>query len=353
MKDKKSIAIVVLAAITAGVGIFSIVNNQSKLDAFKDLESEQAGLIQERTKVTGELKAVKDSRNALDSEVLQLKNDLSVSEQSAQALAEEKTALEKNLKDNDLKHGEELGKKNDEIAQNIEDLKKANDDLVVKTAELEQVGKDLASAKADVGKGEEALADLRTQTDLAIKEGKKIITGLEAQNDALNQAKGALENKIEGLDEEIAETKKKLKVSEGDRTFLERELLRLQDEKAELVKKMNDIEFIAAQYKRIKSDINIARRLDWMRRGIGIYAKPKIIAEKFAELRKPDVVAKSVGTNEALPQKIKVELTSDGEVRINGKIVEPKEEESPKQPETNTPTEPSQTPVPPLGPSQE
>ena len=154
------------------------------------------------------------------------------------------------------------------------------------------------------------------------------------------------------LNEDIEETNKKLEASEGDRTFLERELLRLQDEKAELVKKMNDIEFVTAQYQRIKSDINVARRLDWMRRGIGHYAKDKTITEKFVELRRPDHGATLAGIGEPLPDKIQVELTSNGEVKINGKIVAPKEaEETPEQPEANTPVAP--TPVPTPAPGQD
>ena len=54
-----------------------------------------------------------------------------------------------------------------------------------------------------------------------------------------------------------------------------------------------------------------------------------------------------------LPEKIQVELTSNGEVKINGKIiVAPKEaEETPEQPETNTPVAP--TPVPTPAPGQD
>ena len=48
MKDKKSIAIVMLAAITAGIGIFSIVSNQSKLDAYAKLETERNTIQKER-----------------------------------------------------------------------------------------------------------------------------------------------------------------------------------------------------------------------------------------------------------------------------------------------------------------
>ena len=175
---------------------------------------------------------------------------------------------------------------------------------------------------------------------------------MESKYDGLNREKGALEVKIASLNEDIIETNKKLEASEGDRTFLERELLRLQDEKAELVKKMNDIEFVTAQYQRIKSDINVARRLDWMRRGIGHYAGTKTVTEKYADLRQPNNGEIRAGIGELLPDKVQVELTSSGEVKINGKIVEPKEVEgTPEQPETDVPVAP--TPVPTPAPGQD
>ena len=345
MKDKKSIAIVVLAAITAGVGIYSIVNNQSKLDAYTNLESKHDAVIGERTKVTSELQAVKAARDALDNETLQLKGDLNTSEESAQTLAKEKAMLKENITTSDRKHAEELGKKDD-------DLKKIGADLIAKSGELEQVSKDLTDVKAELKEKKDAFTELKSKTDEVIEEGKKAITELESKYDGLNQEKGALEVKIASLNEDIIQTNKQLEASEGDRTFLERELLRLQDEKAELVKKMNDIEFVTAQYQRIKSDINVARRLDWMRRGIGHYAKDKTITEKFAELRRPNNGATLAGIGEALPERIQVELTSDGEVKINGKIVEPKEaEETPEQPEADTPVAP--TPVPTPAPGQD
>jgi len=352
MKDKKSIAIVVLAAITAGVGIYSIVNNQSKLDAFTDLESQHSAVAKERTKITKELQEVKVARNKLSAETIELERNLSTSEQSVQSLTKVKTLLEEDLTAITLKFDGEIGKKTDELAQRNEELEQANSDREAKTKELELTSKELTDAQATLKEKQDALAALKTETDTVIEEGKKAIAELESKYDGLNQEKGALETKIAGLNEDIEETNKKLEASEGDRTFLERELLRLQDEKAELVKKMNDIEFVTAQYQRIKSDINVARRLDWMRRGIGHYAKDKTIAEKFVELRRPDHGATLAGIGEPLPDKIQVELTSNGEVKINGKIVETKEaEETPEQPEADVPVAP--TPVPTPAPGQD
>ena len=352
MKDKKSIAIVVLAAITAGVGIYSIVNNQSKLDAFTDLESQHSAVAKERTKITKELQGVKAARDKLSVETIELGQNLSAAEQSVQTLTKVKTSLEEDITTINKKYVDQLGKKTDELTQKNKELEQSNADLTTKTRELDLASKELTDTKASLKEKQDALATMKAENDAAIEQGKKAIAELETKYDGLNQEKGALETKIASLNEDIEETNKKLEASEGDRTFLERELLRLQDEKTELVKKMNDIEFISATYKRMKSDINIARRLDWMRRGIGHYAKTKTITEKYADLRRHNNGVTLAGIGESLPDKIQVELTSDGEVKINGKIVTPKEaEETPEQPETGGPAAPAPAPIP--APSKE
>jgi chromosome segregation ATPase len=140
-----------------------------------------------------------------------------------------------------LQHAQDLGKAESKFQETAIALVNIEEELNKKTSELEGFK----------GKSEER---------------KKLITALEVKNDTLNQEKGALEVKIATLNTEINETSQKLEDSEGDRGFLEGELLRLQEEKAKLVKQMNDVEFLTAQYRRIKSDIAVAKRLDWMRR---------------------------------------------------------------------------------------
>jgi len=190
--------------------------------------------------------------------------------------------------------------------------------------------------------------DLKIQTDLVAsntkeierfavesKERAQIITTLEAKNDNLNREKGSLEVKIATLNTEIDETNKKLESSEGDRDFLEGELLRLQEEKATLVKQMNDIEFLTAQVKRIKNDIAVARRMDWMRRGVGIYAKRKTVGQLHAMARKKETVGESNVAGVKGNENVAVELTSDGRVIINGKVIESEVVTVPeKQPES-------------------
>ena len=353
MKDKKSIAIVVLAAITAGIGIFTIVNNQSKLSAYDDLEKKHSDVTDERKSLTQKLQTMTAARDALDNEGRQLKSDLGVTEQKVQTLSQSEVDLKASIQDNDLKFVEDLGKKDAEIKAALENLEKKAQELVdtetvllkvqadatATAGELETAQKALGNAQQALKTEKDAFEKLEKETTATIEEGKKMIVELESKYDNLNQEKGALEEKIKNLNLEIEKVTGRLNDSEGDRVFLERELVRLQGEKTELVKKMNDMNYISAQYKAIKDELNTAKREDWMRRGVGIYAKRKTILERNAELRgkKPEVVAVAQPTLPK-PDKISVELTSDGKVKINGKIIEP--EETDPKPETKIPETP-------------
>ena len=66
MKDKKSIAIVMLAAITAGIGIFTIVSNQSKLADLAKLEAERNTIQKERDSIRVERDDYRTQRDQLD-----------------------------------------------------------------------------------------------------------------------------------------------------------------------------------------------------------------------------------------------------------------------------------------------
>ena len=102
MKDKKSIAIVVLAAITAGIGIYTIVNNQSKLSAYDELKGKHVDVSQAKSTLADRLQTMTVTLDALDTEAQQLKVDLGDSKQSTETLTQQKTALEENIKENDL-----------------------------------------------------------------------------------------------------------------------------------------------------------------------------------------------------------------------------------------------------------
>jgi len=331
MKDRKSIAIVMLAAITAAVGIFSIVSNQNKLDEYAKLKTERDDIHDELKETRKNKEQLEVLRDQLDSTNKSQEETIKSQGNRIEELGAEVTAREDKAKELSL----DLEKKASE-AQALK-LQHAQDLGVLET-KLQEVS--AARQKLEV--------DLKIQTDLVAsntkemerfavesKERAQIITTLEAKNDNLNREKGSLEVKIATLNTEIDETNKKLESSEGDRDFLEGELLRLQEEKATLVKQMNDIEFLTAQVKRIKNDIAVARRMDWMRRGVGIYAKRKTVDQLHAMARKKETVGESNVAGVKGNENVAVELTSDGRVIINGKVIESEVVTVPeKQPES-------------------
>jgi chromosome segregation ATPase len=352
MKDKKSIAIVMLAAITAGIGIFSIVSNQSKLDAYAKVKAERNAIQKERDSIRVERDDYRTQRDQLDTERQTLEESVQIQDKRIVELNAEvetektkATQLDMNLTQKTtemdtlkLQHAQDLGAVETKLQE-------------VNTAKM-KAEKELVKTAADLKAQTTELKEFQTKVADETKQRVELIAALETKNDTLNQEKGALEVKIANLNTEIEETNQKLDDSEGDRTFLEGELLRLQDEKAVLVKQMNDLEFLSAQVKRIKSDIAVAKRMDWMRRGIGIYAKQQTVAEKHAALRAGKAGGQPVSAEGSENENVSVELTSDGRVIINGKVIEPEAETAPESetaPETPVapaPVPPAETPTP-------
>ncbi len=336
MKDKKSIAIVMLAAITAGVGIFSIVSNQNKLD-------ENAKLKTERDDIHDELKETRNNKVQLET----LRDQLDSTNKS-----QEETIKSQGNRIEEL--GVEVTAGEDKVnGLNLDLEKKVSETETLKLQHAQDLGV-LETKLQEVSTARQKLeVDLKIQTDLVAsktkemegfavesKERAQIITTLETKNDNLNREKGSLEVKIATLNTEIDETNKKLEASEGDRGFLEGELLRLQEEKAALVKQMNDIEFLTAQVKRIKNDIAVARRMDWMRQGIGIYAKRKTVGQLHAAARKEEPGGEANAAGAKGNENVAVELTSDGRVIINGKVIESEATTVPEKPDASVTGQP-------------
>ena len=142
------------------------------------------------------------------------------------------------------------------------------------------------------------------KSEMARRDAK--INELEAQNTALDKQATDLKSAIGNLEKSIADTEKKLAASEGDREFLLKELKRLQAEKAELERQFNDLAVLKTQVSKLKDELSIARRLEWIR--MGIYGMQNV---KGAE--------KLLSTNWAATDNkfdLNVELKQDGGANI-------------------------------------
>lgn len=140
--------------------------------------------------------------------------------------------------------------------------------LAVRTIESEGLSNKLSSVAATLARTEdEAKAAAQSAKEAIAKRDAKI-SELEGQNDDLTKKMGDLNTSISGLEVAISDTEKKLAASEGDRDVLLKELKRLQAEKAELERKFNDLAAVRDQVRKLKDELSIARRLEWIRRGL-------------------------------------------------------------------------------------
>lgn len=170
--------------------------------------------------------------------------------------------------------------------------------LTATEAALNTTAATLTKAQADSKASAEAAA-----AEIAARDKK--ISDLEVQNQSLDKTAADLRLSITGLEDKIASTEKKLLASEGDRNFLIKELKRLQTEKADLEKKFNDLAVLRDQVRKLRDEMDLSRRLDWLRRGLYATAGSKGGERLINTTAVPQ-------TNNLL----NVELRQDGGVRI-------------------------------------
>jgi chromosome segregation ATPase len=133
--------------------------------------------------------------------------------------------------------------------------------LAVSEANLSTTEASLAKAAAEAKAQADSNAVILAQRDERISE-------LESENMSLDKEAASLRVGITNVQAHIAATQAKLAKSEGDRDFLLKELKLLQGEEADMEKKFNDITAVREQLRKLKTEAAIARRLDWMRRGV-------------------------------------------------------------------------------------
>ncbi|HXT38500.1 MAG TPA: hypothetical protein VN887_00610 [Candidatus Angelobacter sp.] len=180
-------------------------------------------------------KAVQD-KDAADARILQLSNDVVHTQDQLTEQKKVNDTLEKTL-ENKTSEASSFSNKLDNV-----------------TATLVKTEQD-AKAAAEQAKDEIAKRDAK-------------IADLEGQNDDLTKKMADLNTSIGNLESQITDTQKKLAASEGDREFLLKELKRLQAEKAELERKFNDLAVLRDQVRKLRDELSIARRLEWIRRGL-------------------------------------------------------------------------------------
>ena len=137
------------------------------------------------------------------------------------------------------------------------------------------------------------------------------IADLESQNQALDERALDLSTTITNLNMAIEETQRKLNAAEGDKAFLEKELQRLMTEKAELERQFNDLVVLRTQVKKLKEELAVSRRLEWIRKGIfGDQKGGELMMQQISQSRSDKAEDKTPHYN------LNVEVDADGTIRV-------------------------------------
>ncbi len=193
-------------------------------------------------------------------------------------------------------------------AQFEKDLDAQRKSFIELTNSFTQVSGNLTETSANLAKTQESLTN--SLQELTKRDAK--ISELETQNQALDKQAMDLSTAITNLTVQISDTQKKLAASEGDKAFLEKELKRMIAEKAELERQFNDLTVLRAQVAKLKEELNIARRIEWIRQGLFASSDQKGAQKLMQGFGTPQLQAKAAKPTYDL----NVEITSDGSVRV-------------------------------------
>lgn len=195
------------------------------------------------------------------------------------------------------------------------DLLKSRSDLTNKLSELAVIATSFTLATNQLAQANGQLRTTKADLEKSVASTKALETAnkdLDTKNKGLEQAEVEMRGQLVDKTKQIADTEKKLASSEGDRTFLLRELKRLQEEKTTLERQLNDIAVVKSQYEKLRAQVNEARRKRWRELGLNPDFKPGSVSLlNFNEGKKP-----ATGTNSVGGKLTQVELNSEGKVTI-------------------------------------
>jgi len=187
------------------------------------------------------------------------------------AMKQQATQKERDLSDKSRSLSNDLVQANDQLGQQRQANALLESDREERRKSYESLSNNYTRVVAHLAQTSNTLVRTEAALQVSREETAKRdtrITELESQNQSLDKQATELSTAITNLTTEIEETKRKLAASEGEKGFLEKELKRLMAEKAELERQFNDLTVLKAQVSKLKSEMAVARRLDWIRRGL-------------------------------------------------------------------------------------
>ena len=308
-------AVVVLVALSVLLGLGLLMRHNSAVETKKVDDLKIAGLEGDVKKVTGELTSQKQVNDSLTKTNAAITANLNAKTEEAKALDAKVQAT-----------AAELGQTKVALTKSQGETKAAQDATKAAQAETKRVETTLtaalnaekAKAEADAKAAADRYAALDTNSKKEIAKRDGDIKDLQDTRDQLN-AKIAglnadiakLNSTIGTLNTRIAFVEGELKIAKDDKDFLTKELQRMQTERTETERKMNDLAFLKEQMATIKADQATARRVDWMRRGT--FQDERKLGQLLNEGLKPLASAKPMTTKGS---QLNVEVHRDGTVTI-------------------------------------
>jgi chromosome segregation ATPase len=179
-------------------------------------------------------------------------------------------------------------------------------DFAAQAEELKTYSNNLASVNANFTKSQDEAKAAAEAAKAEMQRRDTRIAELESERNGMTKKMNELTNSISGLETQIADTQRKLEASEGDREFLLKELKRLQAEKSDLERQFNDLAMLRDQVRKLRDELSVSRRLEWIRRGLyGSLKGGELLKKGFAS-------AATSRTNYNLD----VEIKRDGGARV-------------------------------------
>lgn len=196
----------------------------------------------------------------------------------------------------------QLAQATGELDQNKQVVTNLEADLNARKADILTLSNSLVTANASLTEAQDSLKT--SQDEIAKRDAT--IAKLEAHNSELEKQANELNDTVTTLNARIQDVSQKLASSEGDKAALSAELKRLLREKADLERKFNDIAALRAQIKKIKTDLNVARRLDRASEGLPASSEPKGAQKQMGFSTQPRL----------RHYDLNVEVNSDGSVKV-------------------------------------
>jgi DNA repair exonuclease SbcCD ATPase subunit len=201
-------------------------------------------------------------------------------------------------------HLKEAGQVNltlsNDLASSQQQLTRSADKMTQMSNSLAATNTLLAETTASLASAQQLVTNLNTR-----------IADLEAQNQVLDQQAESLSNSLAHLTAQIEDTRNQLAISQTNGVFLRGELQKQLVQKAELEHKFNDLDELRGQVRKLKEEMFIARRLQWMKSDTGNKKGGELLMTHNAPAASP-----SPSKVPAPNYDLNVEIGSDGTVRV-------------------------------------